>query len=763
MRREIFLILGLVATAFIVMILLSHSSADPSFNNTLDADESEIRNLGGTLGSHLSDLLLSGLGVSAFLIIPMLLLGCLLVYSDREYHDFAVSEFAAKSMGFLLFLLSSAALETLRFHTHGFELPGYPGGIVGFGISTLFIKLAGFQGGTLFLIGTWTIGLCLFSGVSIVNFVQCLGAFLVARVKGCFAALCALPGKFQYEGDGKEGKTPKDKASPTPGREPQEPVFNNVRSAAPKSKPEENSGPAAKSPTLPKIISAAKPEPAKKRRPSQSKRYDLAGAGLLVESPDQSEKIPDEAELAGKSALIENKLKDFGVEVKVVEAHSGPVVTRFEIEPDTGVKGSQIMSLSKDLARSLSVLSIRVLETIEGKSTMGLEIPNVERQTVYLSEIIHSGAFTEHASPLAIALGKDISGYPFVADLRSTPHLLVAGTTGSGKSVSVNAMILSLLFKSSPDEVKMIMIDPKMLELSVYEGIPHLLAPVVTDMEHSRNALEWCVGEMERRYKLMASLGVRSIDSLNETVAKAKETGEPLMNTLEDKDEGLDPLPYIAVVIDELADLMMVQGKKIEGLISRLAQKARASGIHLILATQRPSVDVITGLIKANIPSRVAFQVSSKVDSRTILDQMGAESLLGKGDMLYIPVSAPIPHRIHGAFVSDKEVGLIVKHLKKHYVDEREELDFSRMEAVSDAGDEGEEADADGEKDEVYDQAVEHVLRSQRATISSVQRQLRIGYNRAARIIDSMENAKLISPPDQAGNRKVLVSPPPSD
>jgi S-DNA-T family DNA segregation ATPase FtsK/SpoIIIE len=457
------------------------------------------------------------------------------------------------------------------------------------------------------------------------------------------------------------------------------------------------------------------------------------------------------------SLMIERKLAEFGVEVKVVSASPGPVITRYEIEPATGVKGSQIVNLAKDLARTLSVISIRVVEAIPGKHTMGLEIPNPKRQMVRLSEILGSRAYHDSASPLTVTLGKDIAGNPVVADLGKMPHLLVAGTTGSGKSVGVNAMILSLVYKSDPASVRMIMVDPKMLELSIYEGIPHLLAPVVTDMKQAASALNWCVAEMERRYKLMSAVGVRNLAGYNQKVRDARKAGTPLTHPFSltpDNPEPLETMPMIVVMIDELADLMMVVGKKVEELIARLAQKARAAGIHLILATQRPSVDVITGLIKANIPTRIAFQVSSKIDSRTILDQMGAEALLGQGDMLYLPPGTGLPQRVHGAFVSDNEVHRVVDYLKS--LGEPEYIE-GVLESPDEAGEGGGEYGEAAEADPLYDQAVAYVLKTRRASISSVQRQLRIGYNRAARMIEDMERAGLVSSMQSNGNRDVLA------
>ena len=458
------------------------------------------------------------------------------------------------------------------------------------------------------------------------------------------------------------------------------------------------------------------------------------------------------------SRLIEKKLKDFGVEVRVVAAKPGPVVTRYEMEPATGVKGSQIVNLAKDLARSLSLVSIRVIENIPGKNLMALELPNARRQTIHLSEVLGSNAYHDGKSLLTVGLGKDIVGAPVVADLAKMPHVMVAGTTGSGKSVGINAMILSLLYKATPEQVRLLMIDPKMLEMSVYEGIPHLIAPVVTDMRQAAHGLNWCVGEMERRYKLMSKMGVRNLAGYNAKIEDAKAREELIPNPFSltpDSPEPLERLPYLVVVIDELADLMMVVGKKIEELIARLAQKARAAGIHLILATQRPSVDVITGLIKANIPTRIAFQVSSKIDSRTILDQMGAESLLGMGDMLYLPAGHGLPTRVHGAFVSDDEVHRVVTYLKEHG-------EANYIEGVLEGGTvDGEEGGLDGEggseQDPMYDQAVEVVLKKRKASISLVQRELRIGYNRAARLLEDMERAGLVSSLSTSGQRDILV------
>jgi S-DNA-T family DNA segregation ATPase FtsK/SpoIIIE len=488
---------------------------------------------------------------------------------------------------------------------------------------------------------------------------------------------------------------------------------------------------------------------------------ELPTLDLLARADTDVEPVSEER-LAETGQLIEQRLQEFKVPVTVVGASAGPVITRFEVEPALGVRGSQIVGLMKDLSRGLGLTSIRVVETIPGKTCMGLELPNAKRQTIRLSEILEANVYQHSHSMLTLAMGKDITGHPVVADLAKAPHMLVAGTTGSGKSVAINAMIVSLLYKATPEEVRLIMIDPKMLELSVYEGIPHLLAPVVTDMKLAANALNWCVGEMEKRYRLMSAVGVRNLAGFNQKIRDAEAAGKKLGNPFSLTPEAPEPLatlPLIVVVIDELADLMMVAGKKIEELIARLAQKARAAGIHLILATQRPSVDVITGLIKANIPTRVAFQVSSKIDSRTILDQMGAESLLGQGDMLFLPPGTGYPQRVHGAFVADEEVHRIVEYLKQFGEPQYEDgiLDGP----ASDGATQDLFGDApDAEADPLYDEAVAFVVRTRRASISSVQRQLRIGYNRAARLVEQMETAGLVSSMGINGSREVLAPGP---
>ena len=488
--------------------------------------------------------------------------------------------------------------------------------------------------------------------------------------------------------------------------------------------------------------------------------------GLLDEVAHSNGGISPE-DLNAVSRLLELKLKDFGVDAEVVAAHPGPVITRYEIQPAPGTKASKISNLARDLARSLAVISVRVVEVIPGKSVMGIEIPNDDREVVYFSEVIASEGFDHARSPLSLALGHDISGQPVVVNLAKMPHLLVAGTTGSGKSVGVNAMILSMLFKAGPEDVRMIMIDPKMLELSIYDGIPHLLSPVVTDMKEAANALRWCVAEMERRYKLMAALGVRNIAGYNQKVKDAKKSAEPLRDPFfeplslgGEAPPELETLPFIVVVVDEFADMMMIVGKKVEELIARIAQKARAAGIHLILATQRPSVDVITGLIKANVPTRISFQVSSKIDSRTIIDQGGAEQLLGHGDMLYLPPGTSVPVRVHGAFVSDDEVHRVVGDWKKRGVPDYVDEILNGVESSSDGSAFSGGLDGNSEQDPLYDEAVAFVTESRRVSISSVQRKFKIGYNRSANIIDAMEQAGVISPAGTNGSREVIAPPP---
>jgi S-DNA-T family DNA segregation ATPase FtsK/SpoIIIE len=707
-----------------LLILATFQRPDPGWSHS--ATDAVARNAGGAFGAWLADVLLYLFGLSAYWWVALCAYVVVWGYRRKEAVRLALA-----AGGFALLLAASSALERLRLYSLGAELPLAPGGLFGEVSSAALAAALGFTGATLFLLTAAAIGLSLFIGVSWLTIFEAAGTLLEK-------AYLAAHGAWERRRDRKLG---------TLAREEREAMVE-----IDKRREEEH-------PPLriePPVVEIKKSERAQKER--QAPLFDnlpdtpLPPLKLLDEAAASAESIAAET-LEFTSRLIEKKLSDFGVAVKVLAAYPGPVITRYEIEPAVGVKGSQIVNLVKDLARALSVVSIRVVETIPGKSCMGLEIPNPHRQTVRLTEILGSEAYHAQHSSLALALGKDIAGNPVVADLQRMPHLLVAGTTGSGKSVALNAMILSLLYKSEPRQIRLILIDPKMLELSVYQDIPHLLAPVVTDMKQATNALAWCVAEMDRRYKLMNWLGARNLSGYNHKVAERKV--EDPFSPDPAKPETLQPLPHIVVVIDELADLMIVVGKKVEELIARLAGKARAAGLHLVLATQRPSVDVITGLIKANIPCRIAFQVSSKVDSRTILDQSGAETLLGMGDMLFLPPGSGLPQRVHGAFVADHEVHKVVEYLKSLAKPEYlgEVLESAADEEAGAAGD-GLPA---GEKDPLYDQAVEIVLRTRRPSISLVQRHLRIGYNRAARLIEDMERAGMVSPMQSNGNREVLV------
>ncbi|HYD33782.1 MAG TPA: DNA translocase FtsK 4TM domain-containing protein, partial [Methylophilaceae bacterium] len=636
---------------------------------------------------------------------------------------------------FGLLLAASASLEAGHIVALPTELPSVPGGMLGSVMDEVLRTMFGFAGSTLVLLVLFAIGFSLFTVWSWVLIAERIGDALI------FTYHYAID-TWQDRQDRRAGKQAEQKRTE---------FVESERKRIEDRPPVQIEKPALEIPKSDRV-----------EKERQTALFStLPDSSLpplhLLEEPKGEIELQSAETLDFTSRLIERKLMDFGIEVKVITALPGPVITRFELEPAAGVKGSQVANLSRDLARALSVVSVRVVETIPGKSYMGLEIPNPKRQIVYLSEILGSKVYADVHSPLAIALGKDISGKPVVADLAKMPHVLVAGTTGSGKSVAINAMILSLLYKAEPDKVRLILVDPKMLELSVYEGIPHLLAPVVTDMRQAANALNWCVAEMERRYKLMSTFGVRNLAGFNQKQREALKDGKPLTNPFTltpESPEPLDELPLIVVVIDELADLMMVVGKKVEELIARLAQKARASGIHLVLATQRPSVDVITGLIKANIPTRVAFQVSSKIDSRTILDQMGAETLLGQGDMLYQPPGTSDPQRIHGAFVADQEVHRVVEHLKS--LGEPNYIEGILTNATEESGEAG-GVEGAGETDPLYDEAVAIVLKTRRASISAVQRHLRIGYNRAARLIEEMERAGLVSAMQSNGNREVLA------
>jgi S-DNA-T family DNA segregation ATPase FtsK/SpoIIIE len=728
--------------AFLALILATYHKTDAAWS--FSGNGGPIQNKGGLVGAWVADILLYLFGLSAWW---WVVTGIVLVVIG--YHRMMAAQHPDGDIerthpawvvlpGFMLLLLSSCALEALRLYRLPATLPQAPGGAIGQLVGNGLAKALGFNGATLLLIALCAAGWSLLTGMSWLKLMERIGG-------GIEAVIARVRKRREDRRDREIGELAFEQREHAVGvareisGEEREPVV-----------------------VVPSMIEVPKSERVvrERQKPLFKDLPDspLPPLALLEDAPSAQEHMSAET-LEFTSRLIERKLADFGVAVRVLAAYPGPVITRFEIEPAIGVKGSQIVSLMKDLARALSVVSIRVVETIPGKSCMGLELPNPRRQLVRLVELLSSAAYNDMPSPLSLALGKDIAGKAVIADLARMPHLLVAGTTGSGKSVAVNAMILSLIYKAEPRQVRLVLIDPKMLELSVYEGIPHLLAPVVTDMKLAANALNWCVGEMERRYRLISTLGVRNLASYNTRVAEARKVGRPLLNPFSltpETPEPIEEMPLIVVVIDELADLMMVTGKKIEELIARIAQKARAAGIHLILATQRPSVDVITGLIKANIPSRIAFQVASKVDSRTILDQMGAETLLGQGDMLYLPPGTGHPLRVHGAFVSDGEVHRVVEHLKAQGGPQY--LEGILAASANGEDEEGVRIDAvGGEADPMYDQAVAVVLKTRRPSISLVQRHLRIGYNRAARLIEQMERAGLVSAMQTNGNREVLV------
>ncbi|GKW51042.1 DNA translocase FtsK [Pseudoalteromonas sp. NCCP-2140] len=811
------LIISTFAAVFILCALISFDPADPSWSQT--GEFVNVKNITGTAGAWVADILLLTFGWLAYLVpVAIQLFGYLLFKQPHRIFQLDYTTLALRVIGFALFITSATAISSINFDDiYNFS----SGGVVGDVIATAMMPTFNFTGTSILLLCFFFAGLTLLTGISWVQFVDFVGKWVMKafyflreqfsawlhREKEAVQDIATSEPDANFvepenepaisfnDADEEEPKPVKAKQKPaekadddlkgfdelddildqeigfsalddesfdtvsalnaldqSPVVEPEKPVTTVVSPARPmpKPKPAYEPPPTAKE----KFEALLEEQPPANPLPSLD----------LLDRPDKAKNPLSQEELDGISRLVETKLLDFNIQAAVVGVYPGPVVTRFELDLAPGIKVAKITGLAKDLARSLSAVSVRVVEVIPGKTYVGLELPNKHREIVRLSEVINAPKFESNPSPLTMVLGKDIAGEPVCADLGKMPHLLVAGTTGSGKSVGVNVMILSLLYKSGPDDVRMIMIDPKMLELSVYEGIPHLLCEVVTDMKEAANALRWCVGEMERRYKLMSALGVRNLKGYNQKVLDAKEAGQPILDPLfkdtdgmADGPEELDKLPSIVVVIDEFADMMMIVGKKVEELIARIAQKARAAGIHLVLATQRPSVDVITGLIKANIPTRMAFQVSSKIDSRTILDQQGAENLLGMGDMLYLPPGTSVPVRVHGAFVDDHEVHAVVDDWKKrgkpNYIDEI--LSGDATEEILLPGETSE--DGDEESDPLYDEAVSFVIETGKVSVSSVQRKLRVGYNRAARLVEQMETSGIVSAPGHNGAREVLV------
>jgi len=745
LRESALIVFGVLA--FILWYaLFTYDAADPGFSQATSSDK--INNGIGVIGALTADVLFNFFGRPAYLFTVMVVyLGWMLYREQKTQQILTRMDYTLRISGFVATLVTSCALATLHFSPVGFNETA--GGIIGQEVGLRLAAVMKLLGASTLLFVIWVASISLFLGISWFNVMDrvgrwCLAGYERARLKF---------GELRDKAEGRRQLAAR-----------QDVLEVEKKRTAGRKKPRIE-------PVMPALETSIRAE-----RERQVPLFDPPVAGelpplSLLDDPPQQKKGYSQESLEGMSRLVELKLKDFGVDVEVRSVSPGPIITRFELDPAPGVKVSQISNLAKDIARSLSVVSVRVVEVIPGKSFVGLEIPNENRELVTLGEILKSRAYDDSASPLTLALGKDISGNSVVADLARMPHLLIAGTTGSGKSVAINAMVLSLLYKTQPEHVRLIMIDPKMLELSVYEGIPHLLTPVVTDMSEAANALRWCVAEMDRRYRLMAALGVRNIGGYNRKVKEAIDAGQAIKDPtftpppFEDEDKPVEhptltPLPFIVVIIDELADMMMIVGKKVEEVIARLAQKARASGIHMLLATQRPSVDVITGLIKANIPTRIAFQVSAKVDSRTILDQMGAENLLGHGDMLYLPPGTSLPTRVHGAFVADHEVHAVVRHLKKsaapRYLDEILEGPTGPTPGL--AGIEKLPAGAaDAEQDPLYDQAVQVVMDTRKASISGVQRRLKIGYNRAARMVESMEAAGLVGPLQPNGTREILV------
>ncbi|WP_394169311.1 DNA translocase FtsK [Saccharospirillum alexandrii] len=746
------LLLSLAVGVYLLIALASHHPSDPGWAYS-GAGEG-VRNMAGTAGAYLSSLLFSLVGGLAYGLPAIFLFRAWATFRDRKaglhWNPLLI---AIRTLGWALFVCVSSALATVHIASNQ---TASAGGWLGIELSEWIFPILGMTGTTLLLVVLWFISLTLAMNVSWLRLMERIGRLL-------FSGVTALRDSLQSRRRRKAEKAQVRQVVETRKANLDIQIEKQSKRKPPQIKP-----------LQPKVTEPSERMQKEKQQPlftGGDSNTPLPALSLLTSGEHDTNNGYSQEALEAMSRMLEIKLKDFNVDAEVTEVAPGPVITRFEIQPAAGIKVSKISNLAKDLARSMALVSVRVVEIIPGKTTVGIEIPNEKRDIVRLSDVLQSSAYDKAKSALTLALGHDIGGAPVVADLGKMPHLLVAGTTGSGKSVGVNSMLCSLLFKATPEEVRLILVDPKMLELSVYEGIPHLLTPVITDMKDAANGLRWCVAEMERRYKLMSKVGVRNIAGFNKKVEDARRDGEPLLDPLYEPFDTLDPhaptpeletLPFIVVVVDEFADMMMIVGKKVEELIARLAQKARAAGIHLILATQRPSVDVITGLIKANIPTRIAFQVSSKIDSRTILDQGGAEQLLGHGDMLYLPPGTGLPVRVHGAFVDDDEVHRVVAEWKKRgqpdYIEEilsGGEADLPGVPSLDDGED-------NPESDPLFDEAVAFVTQSRKASISSVQRKLRIGYNRAARLVDTMEAAGIVSSAGHNGSREVLAPPPPA-
>ena len=776
---------------YLFIALFTYSPSDPGWSHSISepVDISRLQNRGGVFGAWFADLFLYLFGYLGFLFPAMILYSGWLIYRGRNEEEvFHGWHFILRSIGFIITMIAGTGLSSMHFTHPSVIFPLNAGGILGEVVSMQLQQLFSFVGTTLLLLTLFLIGITLFTGLSWLWLMDSIGALVLninrkfierwsqwrddaakkkeerERIK--ISTLNQAKSKAEEKQRIKEQKKAEKEAIKAQKVAEKEAAKQAALRQKEQKKAEKTSGLKIE----PRFQGSKKSDRVNKDKQTKLFTHDaidgLPSLALLDEAKPSSHVTSPEA-LERTSRLIEEKLADYNLKVEVVSVSQGPVITRFEIQLAPGIKVSQVTNLSKDLARALLVVSIRVVEVIAGKSTVGIEIPNEHREIVYFSEVLGSKEFSDSKAKIPLGLGHDIAGHPIVADLSKMPHLLVAGTTGSGKSVGVNSMILSMLFQLSPDQLRLIMVDPKMLELSIYEDIPHLLAPVVTDMKEAANALRWCVAEMERRYKLMAAMGVRNIAGYNKKIEAAIDAGKPILDPLfvpnplmpDEQPPELEPLPFIVIVIDEFADMMMIVGKKVEELIARLAQKARAAGLHLIIATQRPSVDVITGLIKANVPTRIAFQVSSKIDSRTIIDQMGAENLLGHGDMLYLPPGVGYPIRVHGAFVSDNEVHAVVNDLKSRgkaeYIDE-----ILTGEGVSTGGVIPGDAGGDSETDPLYDQAVAIVTETRRASISGIQRRLKVGYNRAARMVEDMEAAGVVSPVQSNGQREVIAPPP---